>query len=186
MQITRQTEYAVRTLLELAAAEPGTFVAAKVISEKQDIPEVFLKKTIQLLARAGLVATQRGTQGGVRLAQPADRVTLADVLTAVEGPLALNPCLAEGYDCPNQASCPVRRIIARAQAAMVRELSRETLADMLRGQQPGGVGRQQRAPREQAPAGQPAGAAGPQVPGGGKAGHGLPGAKVADVDVPTE
>ncbi|MGI6488560.1 MAG: Rrf2 family transcriptional regulator [Syntrophomonadaceae bacterium] len=130
MQITRQTEYAVRTLLELSTLPSDQLLPTRVISERQDVPEVFLKKTVQILARAGLVITQRGTQGGVRLARPAHEITLLDVVTAVEGPLALNVCLAEGYNCPNQPHCQVRKILARAQNALVKELSRETLADI--------------------------------------------------------
>lgn len=137
MQITRQTEYAVRTLLELARGPQGQLLPAKVISQRQDIPEVFLKKTIQILARAGLVVTQRGTQGGVKLAKPSNQITLADVVTAVEGPLALNVCLAKGYDCPNKPNCRVRKILARSQAALVAELSRETLADIVAGEEQG-------------------------------------------------
>ncbi|NLU49014.1 MAG: Rrf2 family transcriptional regulator [Syntrophomonadaceae bacterium] len=131
MQITRQTEYAIRTLLELAKMPFGQLLSARTISEKQDIPEVFLKKTIQILARANLVFTQRGTQGGVRLAKPADQITLMEVLTAVEGPLAINVCLASGYPCPNKPHCGVRRILERAQAALAAELGKETLADIL-------------------------------------------------------
>lgn len=132
MQITRQSEYAIRTMLELAKAPSGELLSAKYISEIQDIPEDFLKKTVKLLAMADLVVTQRGASGGVRLAKSANQITLADVITAVEGPIALNHCLAPGYDCPNQPTCPVSRNLARAQQAMLEELRRESLADMLK------------------------------------------------------
>jgi Rrf2 family protein len=131
MQFTRQTEYAVRILLELARLSYGEVLPSKVISERQDIPEDFLKKTVQLLALSGLVTTHRGTQGGVRLAKPVEQVTIADVLIAIEGPLAINPCLAPGYDCKNCKTCPVHPVFARAQRALMRELSKETLADLL-------------------------------------------------------
>jgi Rrf2 family protein len=135
MQITRQTEYAIRTVLELAKAEPGKLIPTKTISLHQEIPEVFLKKTIQLLAHAGLLATQRGTEGGVRLAVPADRITIADIVTAVEGRLAINMCLAETYECPNQPVCRVHRILQRTQAAMLAELSRESITSLVAGQE---------------------------------------------------
>lgn len=132
MQITRQSEYAIRTMLELAKAPSGELLSAKYISEMQDIPEDFLKKTVKLLAMADLVVTQRGANGGVRLARSADQITLADVIIAVEGPIALNLCLTPGYNCPNQTTCPVTRNLARAQHAMLEELRRESLADMLK------------------------------------------------------
>lgn len=131
MQITRQSEYAIRTMLELAQAPAEEFISAKYIAERQEVPEDFLKKTVKLLAMADLVITQRGTNGGVRLAKPADQVTLADIIAAVEGPISLNLCLSPGYNCPNQPTCPVSRNLARAQRALLTELQRETLADML-------------------------------------------------------
>lgn len=130
MQITRQTEYAVRTLMELAKVEQGKLVPTKTVSMRQEIPEVFLKKTIQLLANAGLIATQRGTQGGVRLAVQPEAITIADVMTAVEGQVAINVCLAENYPCPNKSHCKVRPVLQRAQSAMVAELKKETIADL--------------------------------------------------------
>jgi len=132
MQITRQSEYAIRTMLELAQATSGELLSARYISERQDIPEDFLKKTVKLLAMADLVVTQRGPSGGVRLARSADQINLADIIAAVEGPIALNQCLSPGYDCPNQLTCPVSRNLARAQQAMLEELRRESLADMLK------------------------------------------------------
>ncbi|HWP96842.1 MAG TPA: Rrf2 family transcriptional regulator [Syntrophomonadaceae bacterium] len=134
MQITRQSEYAIRTVLELAKAPVGELLSARFISEQQEIPEDFLKKTIKLLVLADLVATQRGTNGGVRLIKSPREITLLDVVTAIEGPLALNVCLAPGYGCPNQPSCPVSRILARAQKAMADELGKASLADILNGE----------------------------------------------------
>ncbi len=130
MQITRQSEYAIRILIELAKYPLGELVPSKIIAEKQDIPGMFLQKTVQLLSRAGIVSTQRGVQGGVRLTLPADMITVADVIIAIEGPMALNPCLSPGYSCPNMASCPVRKILGRAQSALLHELRRESIADL--------------------------------------------------------
>lgn len=133
MQITRQSEYAIRTMLELAKAPAGALLSTRFISEKQDVPEDFLKKTIKLLVLADLVATQRGINGGIRLARAPEDVTILDIITAVEGPLALNVCLAPGYQCPNQPGCPVSRILGKAQKALADELSRSSLADILKG-----------------------------------------------------
>jgi len=131
MQLTRQSEYAIKTLMELATQPYGDILSSKVISERQEIPEDFLKKTIQLLSLSGLVTTQRGTQGGVRLAKAADQITIADVVVAIEGPIAINPCLAPGFSCPNESKCPVSPILARAQKVFLEELSKETLADLV-------------------------------------------------------
>ena len=74
MQITRKTEYAVRTI------------------------------TIQGMVRAGFVETRRGTGGGVRLIKSGDSFSLADVLEVFEGPIAINSCLRKGGSCPNSST----------------------------------------------------------------------------------
>lgn len=130
MQITRQTEYAIRTMLELAARPVGEVLQVKIISERQGIPVEFLKKTVQLLALAGLVNTRRGTQGGIMLAIAPEDITLADIVKAIEGPIAFNICLEPGYICPNRDTCPISPVLARAQGAFLRELKRESLADL--------------------------------------------------------
>ncbi|MGI6452396.1 MAG: RrF2 family transcriptional regulator [Syntrophomonadaceae bacterium] len=132
MQITRQTEYAIRILLELATLPPGQVISSKVIAQRQDIPEDFLKKIVQQLVISGMVSTQRGTQGGVRLVADIEQVTIADVMAAIEGPLGINPCLLPGYSCENMPQCPIRPVLARAQAAFLNELRKETLADLLK------------------------------------------------------
>lgn len=131
IQITRQTEYAIRTLLELCRIPFGELLTTKVISESQEIPEIFLTKTIQMLALAGLVQTRRGNHGGVKLAVPGDQITIADIIWAVEGAPALNVCLEENYPCPQMDVCPVHRVMRRAQEAMLTEFQRETLADLI-------------------------------------------------------
>lgn len=87
MRISAKADYAVRAAVELAAAgdEPLT---AEVVSSRQRIPLQFLQKIFHELRRARLVASQRGRDGGHRLARPADEISVADVLRAVEGPLA--------------------------------------------------------------------------------------------------
>lgn len=131
MQITRQTEYAIKTLIELGLVPNGQLISNKVISQRHDIPEEFLHKTIQMLSRAGLVVTQRGVQGGVRLARPLDAITIADVIEAMEGPIALNVCLSPGYFCSNMGNCKVREVLSKAQNAMMQELNQKSLADIV-------------------------------------------------------
>jgi len=130
MQLTRQTEYAIRILIELGSVPPGEMIQSRIVAEKEEIPEKFLKKTIQVLVRAGLVETRRGMQGGVKLAVPLDSITIADVITAIEGRVAINPCLANGYYCRRRSTCRVRHILERGQKALLDELGKETLAEL--------------------------------------------------------
>ena len=77
-----------RALAELATAADGVATPAEQLAEAQGIPEHFLKNILRDLRTSGLVTTQRGTDGGYRLARPPERITIADVVRAVSGPLA--------------------------------------------------------------------------------------------------
>ena len=87
MRISAKADYAVRAALELAAAESSPLKGDRV-AEAQDIPLKFLENILIELRNAGLVRTQRGPEGGYWLAKPADQIAVADVIRAVEGPLA--------------------------------------------------------------------------------------------------
>src|SRR5262249_57009911 len=86
MKVTAKADYAVRAVLELATAD-GSLVKADRIAEAQGIPRHFLDNILTDLRRAGIVATQRGAEGGSRLARPAKLITPANAMRAIEGPL---------------------------------------------------------------------------------------------------
>jgi Rrf2 family protein len=88
MRISAKADYAMRAMLELAAAEHPP-VKCEDIAESQDIPVKFLEKILSELHRAGLVASHRGTDGGYELAKPPEEIQLAEVLRVIEGPLAV-------------------------------------------------------------------------------------------------
>ena len=88
MEIPAKVDYAVRALAELAVSDPSVAVKADDLAASQQIPEHFLKNIMRELRMAGLVSTRRGTDGGYRLARPADEIFIADVVRAVHGPLA--------------------------------------------------------------------------------------------------
>ncbi|WP_280373421.1 RrF2 family transcriptional regulator [Nocardia wallacei] len=87
MHISARVDYAVRILLEIARAQSDS-VKADTISAAQSIPPKILESTAPELRRAGRVTSRRGPDGGYRLARPAAEITVADVIRAVEGPLA--------------------------------------------------------------------------------------------------
>ena len=89
MRITAKADYAVRAAAELAAAEDdGALVKGEQLAKSQSIPQNFLENILTELRRAGIVRTRRGADGGYQLARPAAEITVAEVLRAVEGPLA--------------------------------------------------------------------------------------------------
>ncbi len=88
MRITAKADYAVRAAAELAAAEGTGPVKGERIATAQDIPLKFLENILSELRTAGIVASRRGAEGGYWLDRPASEIAVADVLRAVEGPLA--------------------------------------------------------------------------------------------------
>lgn len=136
MQLTRQGDYAVRAVLDLAIRDlyegPGTLQASQQVAQRQGIPKAFLNKIIQALVRAGILETLRGAMGGIRLARPAKEITLRHIIEAVEGAIALNRCLIGPLSCDRMEGCPVHPIWIRAQEAFLRELEQVTLEDIAR------------------------------------------------------
>jgi Rrf2 family protein len=88
MRISAKADYAVRAVVELAAAEGDKPIKAERVATAQQIPLNFLENILGELRHAGIVRSHRGAEGGFRLAKPANEVTVADVIRAVEGPLA--------------------------------------------------------------------------------------------------
>src|SRR4051795_3424856 len=88
MRISAKADYAVRAALELTAASESSPVKGERLSEAQDIPLHFMEHILLELKHARLVQARRGARGGYWLAKPADEITVADVIRAVEGPLA--------------------------------------------------------------------------------------------------
>ena len=130
MRLTRQGDYAVRVMVDLAVHGDAAPVPRARIQERQDVPPAYLAKIVQILARAGLVRTQAGARGGVSLAVPADQVTLRRVIEAAEGPIHLNRCVVEPGACPRDGFCTVHPVWMRIQEIVTRELDAVTLASL--------------------------------------------------------
>jgi Rrf2 family protein len=88
MRVSAKADYAIRAAAELAGVESGHVLRAERIAESQDIPIKFLETILLELKHAGVVRSQRGAEGGYALARPAEEISLADVIRAVDGPLA--------------------------------------------------------------------------------------------------
>ncbi|WP_055491250.1 Rrf2 family transcriptional regulator [Streptomyces sp. TP-A0356] len=87
MRISARADYAVRAALQLAASRDDAPLKAEAIADAQDIPHKFLESILNDMRRGGLVLSQRGGNGGYRLARPADSISIADVIRTVDGPL---------------------------------------------------------------------------------------------------
>ncbi len=124
MQITRQADYAVRAMVYLAQLGPDQRAATGQIAREKSIPPSFLAKIVSQLSVAGLLQTSRGARGGVSLAKPAEAISLLDVIEAIDGPILLNDCVAEGSTCTSDETCPLKPVWCDTQKMLVEQLSR--------------------------------------------------------------
>jgi len=130
MQITRASDYAVRVMIHLAGLPPGSRVRHPELSRATDVSGHFLSKVLQQLVRSRLVQSRRGAGGGFELAVPAATVSLLDVVEAIEGPVQLNQCIAEGPSCDRKSWCPAHQVWAEAQAAIANILGAASMASL--------------------------------------------------------
>ncbi len=139
MRISAKADYAVRAAVELAAAgdEP---VKGEKLAESQGIPLQFLEHILLELKHARIVRARRGAKGGYWLAKPPEEVTLADVIRAVEGPLAnIQDSAPEATEYPGNAAA-LRDVWIAVRASLRRVLEEVTLADLRDGDLPDTIG----------------------------------------------
>jgi len=128
MQITRAADYAVRVMIHLAGLPSDENVRQVDIAKATEVPESFLSKVMQQLVQAGLITSQRGSGGGFRLAAASHKVSLLEVLEAVEGPTRLNACLEPGPSCGRKGWCAAHLVWGDAQAALAQVLRKTSIA----------------------------------------------------------
>lgn len=129
MRLTRQSNYAIRTLVYCAVNEPGLSRVAEV-ARAYGISELFLFKLIKPLVEAGLLQTVRGRHGGIKLGKPADQITLLQTVRLTEESFALAECFEEGSDCPLIGECDLNGALREALGAFFEVLDRHTIADL--------------------------------------------------------
>jgi len=138
MRVSAKADYAIRATVELAAAGPGP-VKGDRLAQAQEIPSNFLENILVDLRNAGLVASKRGADGGYWLARPAGEITLADVIRAVDGPLAnVRGVRPEALAFDGFAE-PLRDVWVAVRASLRSVLERVTLADLAAGELPASV-----------------------------------------------
>lgn len=133
MHLTKQSDYGVRAVLHLAMLSYGEVVQTKEIAASEDIPRKYLPSIIRILARAGLIRTLRGNQGGVMLARPPEEINLRDVIEAVEGPIALVSCMTGPNQCERESNCILIPVYGNLQELIVNQLEDTTFADIVSG-----------------------------------------------------
>jgi Rrf2 family protein len=135
MRLSARVDYALRAMAELAAADEGP-VKSEFIAASQGIPPRFLERILGELRRSGMVASQRGADGGYWLARPAHAISLADVIRAIEGPLAeIHGTRPEGTNYRGAATA-YQEVWIALRASERRILETVSLADIATGSLP--------------------------------------------------
>lgn len=132
IRLSKLTDYGFVLLTRLARAESDEVLNAHEMSEEVNVPQPTVSKLLKALTRGGLLKAQRGAKGGYALARPPQQITVADVISALEGPIAMTDCSAE-EGCSHESDCPNKSNWQRISNAMFRALSDITLHDMADG-----------------------------------------------------
>lgn len=141
MRISAKADYAVRAAVELAATPGERPVKAERIATAQEIPLNFLENILGELRHAGIVRSHRGAEGGFRLARAPDQVTIADIIRAVEGPLAsVRGGPPEEISYPG-ASAALPRVWIAVRANLREVVEHVTVADVAGGKLPAAIDR---------------------------------------------
>jgi len=136
IRITKQTDYGTVLLTHLAA-NPERQLNAPELAAETHLPLPMVSKILKLLAREGLLSSHRGVKGGYGLARHAEEISMAEIIAALEGPIALTQCISVEGDCAHEPLCPVRSNWQRINVAVRAALEGIALSEMARGRSQG-------------------------------------------------
>ena len=131
MKLSTRGRYGIHAMYDLAVHYGDGPQSIKCIAERQNVPEAYLEQLIAMLRRAKLVISNRGAQGGYRLAREPREITVGDVLRALEGGLNLVDCLDEEDACGKSCACPSRIVWMKIRDGLNQVVDGITLQDMI-------------------------------------------------------
>jgi len=140
VRISAKTDYAIRAVVEMAAAgADGHLVKAEAVADAQHIPLRFLLSILNELRHAGIVDSRRGAEGGYRLAKPAYAIAIADVIRAIDGPLAnVAGTRPDALELTGSAA-PLRDVWVSLRSSIREVLEHVTVGDVVSGSLPADV-----------------------------------------------
>jgi Rrf2 family transcriptional regulator, iron-sulfur cluster assembly transcription factor len=133
VQFSLSIEYAIHGLVYLASAGSDAATMVSDIARATSVPESYLRKVFQQLAKAGLVASHRGVKGGFSLGRVPAEITLKDVVEAIDGSLPAYTCLKAARGCSLDEACPVSSAFDAAREKMAEVLDATSIRDLARG-----------------------------------------------------
>ncbi len=130
IRITKQSDYAIVLMTRLANGADALHNAASLASDSQ-LPAPTVSKILKILARAGLLESHRGVKGGYTLARDPESISVAEIISALEGPIAVTECIEDGPgECSQEPFCAVRGNWQRINLAIRQALEAISLAEM--------------------------------------------------------
>jgi Rrf2 family protein len=134
LKLTKKADYGLIALRHLATSRRS--ISAKDISAAYRIPLPLLSKVLQRLARAGLLVSEQGTNGGYRLARDPSEITALEVIRTIDGPIILTHCFTEHTGCDQSTLCPVREPLRKVHEGILNLLSGITISDLSHDEMP--------------------------------------------------
>ncbi len=130
MLVTRETDYAVRTILYLAR-DSSRMASVTEVARAMHIPKSFLAKILQRLVRSHILSSMRGVKGGFTLARRPTEISLLDVLESIQGPAGINVCAIDSRRCRFSPTCSVHPVWVEIRKEVERRLRKQTIAKLL-------------------------------------------------------
>ncbi|MCP4728208.1 MAG: Rrf2 family transcriptional regulator [bacterium] len=131
MIITKATQYALRAVIYIAENDNGKFIPVKDIAKATDASHFFLSKIMNTLIQHGLIESYKGPNGGVKLARSVDKMTLNDVVEAIEGKEFLKDCFVGLSECNDDCNCPVHDDWGSIRQQIFDMLSKKTIREIV-------------------------------------------------------
>ncbi len=130
LRITKQSDYGIVLMTHFAGAEAGRVHSTRDLARSANLPLPTASKILKALARAGLLQSHRGVKGGYRIARDPARISVEEIIRALEGPIALTECIDAKSECEIECTCPVRTNWQRINGAVKDALAAIPLSEM--------------------------------------------------------
>jgi Rrf2 family protein len=134
LRLSKKTDYALIALKDLASSPPGTSSSAREIAMRYDIPVEFMAKILQRLCKHELLISHQGKRGGYLLGHPPSKISIADVIQAIDGPVLVTACSDINENCEQYAKCNVRDPLWQLKNRLIESLTSFTVEDLAKEQ----------------------------------------------------
>jgi len=130
LRLSKKADYALLSMRHLAAHHDRGAMSSRELAETYDIPTELLAKVLQKLVRGRLLVSVQGIRGGYGLGRPADRISVADVIQAVDGPLTVTACSDTDHSCDQYSKCNIRDPLWRLRERIVQAMGTVSMAEL--------------------------------------------------------